>query len=262
MAVRHVVGVGMIVAAGTGLGFSAPTAQAEERQDPPVVQSLRLDGSDAYVTFLDRSDESMFTIIVVTNGTPSYSVATVNVPPSPGHDRVVTRQVSGMPPGQSVCAGVTAVGPEPAFASHQWSSRSFDQACADPASVPPDLVASIRGNESPQVRPSAAYVVEVRNDGGGAADNVTVDISTSGTATLADQAAVAGGWQANGFTCNTTSPTSMRCTGGKLDKGAKVDGAVMVGLTQPGIGAIHAQVSTEGDLNAGNNGTALNLRVS
>jgi hypothetical protein len=69
-----------------------------------------------------------------------------------------------------------------------------------------------------------------------------------------------GGWQANGFTC-TTSPNSLRCTGGKVDGGAKVSPAVMVALPAPGRGAIHVQVNSEGDLNAGNNGTALNLTV-
>jgi hypothetical protein len=260
-----VMAVVALAASGMVLGSGVPRSAAEEIEQAPEVQSLRLEGSEAYVTFVDNStNESTFRIIVVTKGTPSYSVATVEVPPNPGHGRVVTRQVSGMPPGQAVCASVTALGPEPLpGTTYRYNLTSYNLACADPASVPSDVaLQNIRGNANPRASASPAYLVELRNPGGNDATGITVDVSTSGVATLGDQAGVLGGWSANGFTCATNSPTSMRCTGGNLKKGEQTGPAVIVRFTGPGLGAIHAQVSGAGDTNAGNNGTALNVNVS
>jgi hypothetical protein len=263
--VIDVMGVVALAAVGIVVGSGVPPATAEEIEKPPDVQSLRLEGSEGYVTFVDNStNESAFRVIVVTNGEPSYSVASVEVPPNPGHGRVVTRQVSGMPSGQSVCASVTAVGPEPMpGTTNRYFLTSYGLTCADPANVPSDVaLQNIRGNANPQTSASPAYLVELRNPGGTDATGVTVDISTSGVAALGDQAGVLGGWSANGFNCTTNSSTSMRCTGGNLKKGEQTAPAVIVGFTGPGFGAIHAQVSGAGDTNAGNNGTALNVNVS
>jgi hypothetical protein len=263
--VLDAMGVVALAAAGMVLGSGVPPAAAEEIEQAPDVQSLRLEGSDAYVTFVDNStNESAFRIIVVTKGTPSYSVATVEAPPNPGHGRVVIRQASGMPPGQAVCASVTALGPEPVpGTTYRYSMSSHNDACADPANVPSDVaLQNIRGNVNPQASASPAYLVELRNPGGNDAAGITVGISTSGVATLGDQAGVLGGWSANGFSCVTNSPTSMRCTGGNLKKGEQTGPAVIVRFTGPGLGAIHAQVSGAGYTNAGNNGTALNVNVS
>jgi hypothetical protein len=260
-----VMGVVALVASGLVVGHGVPPAAAEEIEKAPDVQSLRLEGPEAYVTFVDNStNESAFRIIVVTKGTPSYSVASVEAPPNPGHGRVVTRQASGMPPGRAVCASVSAIGPEPLPGStYRYSSLSYNQACADPANMPSDVaLQNIRGNVNPQASASPAYLVELRNPGGSGATGITVDVSTSGVATLGDQAGVLGGWNANGFTCATNSPTSMRCTGGNLKSGEQTGPAVIVRFTGPGLGAIHAQVSGAGDTNAGNNGTALNVNVS
>jgi hypothetical protein len=261
-AIYRLMAVGVLVGSGYGLGVGAHPAAADERQDPPVVQSLRLEGSEAYVTFVDNSDEARFRIVVVTKGEDSRTVASVEVPPNPGNGRVVTRQVSGMPAGQAVCAGVSALGPDPAPGStYRWTSQAFDQACADPANVPSDVaLQNIRGNANPQAGASPAYLVALRNAGGADATGVTVNVSTSGVATLGDQAGVAGGWAANGFSCSGGG-SALTCTGGNLKKGEETAPAVIVKFTGPGLGAIHAQISGAGDTNAGNNGTALNLTV-
>jgi hypothetical protein len=144
--------------------------------------------------------------------------------------------------------------------------------CADPAAAAnaPDLaLENIRGKAEQQwttvQNQAPAYLVAFRNAGGDASA-VTVDISTSGVATLGDQGAVAGGWGAAGFTCATRPPsggetTALRCTGGKLAEGQASNPAVIVKFTGPGQGTIHAQISGGADTNTGNNGTSLGVRV-
>ena len=140
----------------------------------------------------------------------------------------------------------------------------------------PDLaVAAIRGREDLEwanVRGNTpAYLVVLNNNGEGDADgNVVVDIATSGVVTLAEQLPVVRqGWEANGFTCVPTTPggganAGLRCSGGTLKEGQRINPAVMVRVTRPGYGAIHVQVgvaSGPGDVDRQDNGFALLVRV-
>ncbi len=237
----------------------------------PRADSLRVQGSDALVTFTDYSDEETdYNIRVYQRGEPANPVvATVGAVPDT--NRSATRTVGPVPQGVALCAQVQAnrlvldaplgpIAPQADVRSSGWSN----EVCSDPATAPADLGVSIRGNESPRASSPAAYVVEIRNDGALAAKGVTLDVATSGNAKLGDQAMVAAGWQSNGFTCTPRPPSggetaALSCTGGTANQGV-VSGAVMVAFTGPGLGAVHAQVSAEGDPNPGNNGTALNVQ--
>jgi hypothetical protein len=116
---------------------------------------------------------------------------------------------------------------------------------------PPDLaISNIKGREELEdaVGKTFVYLIELRNDGAPANDNVVVDIATSGVLTLAEQPQfVAQGWAADGFTCLSTPPTGganagLRCSGGSLKRGQSTNPAVMVRVTRAGYGYIHASI--------------------
>lgn len=270
---------------GSAAGFASHTASADPtggldwlRQ--PSADSIRVERPDAYVTFTDYSDEDTeYGIrVFVRGGDPNSSIVGdpkegVQVQGVPGAGRQATRTVGPVPQGEAICARVQArrfiidaplgpIAPQVDGRSSGWSN----EVCTDPATAPADLGVSIRGNETPRADSPAAYIAQIRNDGALPAMGVTVDLATSGNAKLGDQAMVAGGWQSNGFTCAPRPPSggetaAQRCTGGTAGQGV-TDGGVMVAFTGPGFGAIHAQVSSDGDPNMGNNSTALNLQPS
>lgn len=286
-AIHRLMAVGVLVTSGLGLGPALQPAAADPddigfgldwlRQ--PGADSIRLEGSDAYVTFTDYADtDTDYGIRVFVQGNQAHSVVGdpndgVQVQAVPGTGRSATRTVGPVPTGEALCAQVQArefhidaplgpVAPQVTNRSSGWSN----EVCVDPA-VPASDVAleNIRGNANPQASASPAYLVALRNPGG-TATGVVVDVSTSGVATLGDQAGVAGGWSANGFSCSSVAPSggqssALRCTGGRLAAGEQFAPAVIVKFTGPGLGTIHAQVSGGGDTNAGNNGTALNVTV-
>jgi hypothetical protein len=265
----------------SGLILGAPTAAADAPLEPPTLQSLRLDGSQATIAFTDMSvDEQGFTITVRERDNPDRTVLFAAPLPgggAAGKNRVVNQVVSGLPAGVPLCAhvqstGLVTSGGVAGLAGLEKVSPPSNTVCADPvagADAPDLALENIRGKAEQQwttvQNQTPAYLVAFRNPGGDASD-ITVDVSTSGVATLGDQAAVAGGWSAAGFTCAPRPPSggeaaAMRCTGGKLAKGQATNPAVIVKFTGPGQGTIHAQISGAGDTNSANNGTALGVRV-
>jgi hypothetical protein len=270
------VAVSALVASGLALGPGIPPAGADDLATPHI-QSLRLDGTKGYLTFVEPgSGEAGFFITVRERDNPDRVVfdgnlANVESPHAgdlPPANRAVTRELNGMPPGVAVCATLTAYS-DPSIGVSSGMSASSNTVCSDPANATSDLaLQNVRGREELQfaVNPGAAYLVEFRNAGGADATGIVVDIATSGVATLADQGGVAPGWNASGFGCVTRPPAggetaALHCTGGHLKQGEQTNPAVMVQFTGPGFGAIHASIGGAGDTNAGNNGTALNVRV-
>jgi hypothetical protein len=264
---------------GLSLGVGIAPAAAESIAAPNL-QSFRVDKTAAIVTFQDRSeDEHGFLITVRERDKPDRIVLDAIPRPggSPGRNRVVSHQVNGLPPGVPLCAHVQSTGLVSSagvaeLAGLEKVSPPSNTVCADPAVTAdaPDLaLENIRGKAEQQwtvVQSQApAYLVALRNVGGDASD-ITVDISTSGVATLADQGAGASGWSAAGFNCAPRSPSggenaALRCTGGKLANGQAGSPAVIVKFTGPGQGNIHAQISGGADANSNNNGTSLSVRV-
>jgi hypothetical protein len=269
------------LAFGLSLGLGV-TPAAADTIPAPKLQSLQLEGTEAFVAVQDLSqDEHGFVITVRERDNPDRVVLNQAPLPgggAPGKNRVITQQVGGLPPGVPLCAFVQSAGLSSGvgvaeLAGLETISPPSNTVCADPAvtATAPDLaLENIRGKAEQQWTTvqgqTPAYLVAFRNAGGDAS-GITVDISTSGVATLGDQGAVAGGWNAAGFTCATRPPAggenaAMRCTGGKLAQGQASNPAVIVKFTGPGQGTIHAQISGEGtDANQGNNGTALGVRV-
>jgi hypothetical protein len=278
----------VLVASGSVVGHAGHPASADPEDfgglnwlRQPGADSLRVEGSEALVTFTDYSDEDNgYGIRVYERSDPSRSVVGdprdgVEVGAVPGTRRSATRTVGPVPEGVALCAQVQArlfrieaplgpIAPQVENKSSGWSN----EVCADPADPASDVaLQNIRGNASPQAAQSPAYLIVVDNPGGADAKGVVVDVSTSGVATLGDQAAVAAGWTANGFNCapgaaSGGQTSALRCTGGNVKKGGSVNPAVIVRFTGPGLGAIHAQVSGAGDTTPGNNGTALNLQAA
>jgi hypothetical protein len=267
-------GVGLLVVSGLVLGGTHQAAALPEEGDPPdryneppLVQNVRTEGNTAYVTFVDNSArESGYSIEAW--GNPRGETWTNDKQgPVQGHGRVATGTVTGIPPGVPICAKVRVKidWDDVVGAGHFIDYLDSNTVCTDPVTAPSDVaLQNIRGNVNPQASASPAYLVVLRNPGGNDATGVTVNVSTSGVATLGDQAAVAGGWAANGFSCASRPPSggetsALTCTGGNLKKGEETAPAVIVRFTGPGSGAIHAQVSGAGDNTPGNNGTALNV---
>jgi len=273
--------VGVLAASGLALGLGVQPAAADEIGfgldwlRTPSADRIELQGSEALVTFTDHAEtDTDYFIGVFAQGDSGNSSLVgdpnvgVSVQGVPGAGRSATRTVGPVPTDQALCARVQAVEIRvdgPAALTNRSSAWS-NEVCADPA-VPASDVAleNIRGNANPQAGASPAYLVALRNPGG-TASGVNVDVSTSGVATLGDQAGVAGGWSANGFSCSSVPPSggqtsALRCTGGRLAAGENFAPAVIVKFTGPGMGTVHAQVSGGGDTNPGNNGTALNVTV-
>lgn len=259
-----------LLTSGLVLAPGIPAAAADDLV-APTLQSLRLEGTEASVTFTDHnSTENVYFITMRERDNPDHVV--FDGAPIPGGgvtgtERQATRTMSGIPPGVPMCATVTAGEESGSGILYRFNeSPPSNTVCTDPVTVAAasDLeLVTIGGREELQfaVNRSAAYLLALRNSGGTDATGVVVDISTWEMATLGDQSVVLPGWKANGFTCTTTSPTSMHCTGGSLKKGEKTDPAVIVQFTGIGFGHIRAEVSGAGDTNTGNNGTTLNVRV-
>jgi hypothetical protein len=260
------------LATGLSLGVAITPAAADPTYAghlaAPHITSVRVEGTDAYVTFTDfSSGEEYFNIVLRERDNPDRLVNYDNLPGSPGASREVARQLSGVAPGVAVCATVSGVRGNLTVET----SPPSNTVCSDPTRAPLDLAMdNIRGKAEQQwttVQSQApAYLVAFRNAGSDAS-GITLNISTSGVAALGDQGAVSGGWSAAGFACATRPPSggetaALSCTGGKLAKGQASNPAVIVKFTGPGQGTIHAQISGEGtDTNQGNNGTALGVRV-
>jgi hypothetical protein len=212
------------LAFGLSLGLGV-TPAAADTIPAPKLQSLRLEGTEAFVAFQDLSqDEHGFVITVRERDNPDRVVLNAAPLPgggAPGKNRVITQQVGGLPPGVPLCAFVQSAGLSSGFGAAELAgletiSPPSNTVCADPAVTAnaPDLaLENIRGKAEQQwttVQSQApAYLVAFQN-AGGEASGITVDISTSGVATLGDQGAVAGGWTAAGFTCATRSPSGRR----------------------------------------------------
>ncbi|GFG53420.1 hypothetical protein [Mycolicibacterium agri] len=266
-------GVALVSLILMGCLSSEPSAAAEGWLPTARMDNLRLEGNTAYVTFTDYAETENGYYITLFERDNRDRVVFHDFDSAgavPGTRRQATRTVPGIPEGVALCAtvrayrwtGIEAPSPIVGFDS---AARSSDM-CADPASPPSDVaLETIRGNATP--RPgSAAYVLSLRNSGGTNSIGISVSVSTSGAATLGDQAPVVGSWSANGFSCATRPPSgsetsAMTCSGGQLKLGEQINPGVIVQLT-PGQGAIHAQVSSRTtDTNSGNNGTALTLNV-
>lgn len=265
-----------VMASALALGVGVAPAAAESFRAPQL-QSLRLEGTQAYVTFEDLSEDELgFSVTLRERDNPDKIVKQGPLPGggAPGRNRVVTQVLSGLPSGVPLCASVQSTGLVQGgvaeLAGLENVSPPSNTVCADAASTPADLaLENIRGKAEQQwttVQGQApAYLVAFRNAGGDAT-GITVDVYTSGVATLGDQGAVSAGWSAAGFSCAPRPPSggetaALRCTGGKLARGQASNPAVIVKFTGPGQGTIHAQISGAGDTNTRNNGTALGVRV-
>jgi hypothetical protein len=274
---------GIGAAAATVLLVAVGVSPAAAQPLPaPKLQSLRLEGTQAYVAFQDLSEEERgFTITVRERDNPDRVILDHAQLPgggAPGRSRVVTQQVGNLPSGVPLCAsvqswGLSTDGGVAELAGLERVSEPSNTVCTDPANAASaaDLaLENIKGKAEQEwttVQSQApAYLVAFRNAGGDAT-GITVDVSTSGVATLSDQAAGAGGWTAAGFSCAPRAPSGgetagLRCTGGKLAKGQASSPAVIIRFTGPGNGTIHASISGGGgDTNSANNGTALSVRV-
>lgn len=276
--------VGALTASGAVLGVGTHTAAAVPATMPaPQLQSLRLEPPNAIVDFTDRSDnETGFFVSVRERNNPDVVVGFQEVRPVPGSGRTATQSVAvEAPPGVPVCATVRAIrrdqgvladvfGSPIEYVPWVEESPESNTVCTDPATAPSELaLQNIRGKAEQQWATvsgqAPAYLVEFRNSGADAT-GIVVDISTSGRATLGDQAAVQAGWAAAGFTCASRAPSggetaALRCTGGKLKQGEQANPAVLVRFTGPGMGTIHASISGPGDTSTSNNGTAFNVTV-
>lgn len=183
--------------------------------------------------------------------------------------RDITKTVTVPPGTPAVCVSIVTF-TDVTLGIQTAPSPPSNSICTDPekTAAEADLaLQNIRGKPDPVQGSSSAYLVMIENRGGGEAKRVTVDLTTSGMAKLADQSAVAGGWQASGFNCAPRPPaggesSAVTCTGGIIKSGGNVNPAVMVDFPDKGIGAIHAQVSGAGDTTPGNSGTALNVQVA
>ncbi len=200
-----------------GVGTQPAAALPLEDLPTPLMNELRLDGTVAYVTYTDYSeDETGYLIRFEERDNRDRTWDNANAPGAPGTGRTVTYSVDGIPAGVALCARVQAWRTELIGASSGVSNTI----CADPAAAPLDLALdNIKGNAAPKANASPAYLVALRNAGGVDATGVVVDVSTSGVATLGDQGAVLGGWQASGFSCALQAPSggqtaALRCTGG------------------------------------------------
>lgn len=265
---------GVLAIAGLALG---PIPQAAAELGAPQLQSFKMDGTTAWLEFMDNSgNETEYLVTIRERNNPDNVVRETTVPASPGSQRMITRNVDNVRADIPLCASIKAQSAWPFVLNpNDNPSRPLDDEsppsntiCSDPANVPADVaLQNIRGNAAPQAAQSPAYLVALRNAGGADATGVVVDVSTSGVATLGDQAGVAAGWAADGFACAPVAPaggqtSALRCTGGTLKKGQETAPAVIVKFTDPGIGAIHAQISGAGNTTPGNNGTALNVTPS
>lgn len=259
-----------VLTSGVILGTGLPTAVAEGWLPTARMDSLRLDGTTAYVVFTDYAeDETGYYIDIFERDNRDRIVFDDFDSPGgvPGTKRQTTRTVTGIPEGVALCASVRAYrwnGIQP-IGDFATAARSSD-ICADPVAPGSDIaLETIRGNPTPHPG-SAAYVVVLRNSGGTNSIGISVKISTSGAAVLGDQAQVAGTWSTNGFTCASGTPSgsatsTMTCSGGKLKQGEQITPGVILQLT-PGLGALHAEISSATtDTNTGNNGTAFTLNV-
>lgn len=273
-----------LAATALALGISSG-ANADGEVGAPQLQSLRLEAPDAYITFKDNSAiETHFSVTLRERDNPDRVVISADVLPAPGEGRVVTRSVRGIAPGVPLCATVRAMvwgenifnpRDNPPARPIEAESAPSNSICIDPNVRPPDLALEKIGGQEERdwvvvARQAPAYLVIFRNDGADATGTVTVDIATSGVATLGEQIAVVRqGWEAAGFACSTRQPAgaetaALRCTGGSLKQGERINPAVIVRFTGQGYGYIHAAVSVNGDpveADTSDNLTVLGIRI-
>lgn len=243
-----------MAAVATVAGPAHPAA-ADEQIGPPTLQSVRLEPPSAFLTFKDNSAiETNFHIVLRERDNPDRIVAKANVLSVPGEGRVATRSIGGVPSGVALCAIIQSqIREEVPFGTFLLveASANSNTVCVDSLTpAPPDLaLEKIRGREEWKPTESISYVIPMRNDGADATGTVVLEVATSGIAT------VTGGYQpgmaALGFTCVTkpasgTTTATLRCTGGSLKKGENTTTAILVRLTRPGYGAIHATISLSG----------------
>lgn len=270
---RNTVAAVALVASGVVLGPGIRPAAADALV-APTLQSVRLSPPDIFLTFTDHtSDENGFHITVRERDKPDHVVYDNDLDRgSPGSERQVTRQVSGIAPGVAYCATVSTYFWDASFPPTYHQSGPSNTVCTDPvtAAAASDLaLEGVNGSEERNFTQfgnrDLAYGVDFRNAGGTDATGVVVDVATSGVATLGDQSAAPYGFF-QGFTCASRPPSggetaALRCTG-NLKQGQKASAAVIVRFTRPGVGSIHASISGAGDTNTANNGAALNVRVT
>ncbi|MBX5489240.1 MAG: hypothetical protein DIU75_003250 [Mycolicibacterium hassiacum] len=264
--------VGLTAAAGLGTPYAAHAEPDDDKQieyydwelfraaNSPVLQSIRVEGDTVHFTFVDRSEvEGEYTFVAWPHPN-ELAYKSTSRPRVPGKGRVVNGTVSGLPSGVEICGNVST--------EVEWDGAyrraESNRVCYNPETAPPDLaLQTIRG---PADRPAhaggASYILELRNVGANDASGVVVDVSTSGVAELGDQSVIRQTWANNGFTCTVNSPTNMRCTGGNVPKGTKIEPWVMTTYKGPGQAWVHAQVSGAGDNTPGNNGTAFHTNVT
>lgn len=191
----------LLVAAGLALGIGIqPVAADDEDEIPrPTPLTLRLEGTEAHITFRDNSEnEEEFYVYLEERDHPGVVVLRSHGPGVQGAGRVVSRSVQGITPGVAYCATVGAVRYENFVVTLSDTSVSA-ALCAAPTdrAAGPDLaIANIRGREEVEggTGRTLSYLVAFRNDGADANGTVVVDIATSGVVTLADQTAVRAGW--------------------------------------------------------------------
>ncbi len=233
------VGLPVLVASGLILGMGGHPAVAEPELGAPQLQSVRLEPPNAYLTFVDHSDEeSSFYVNVWERDNPDRIVAgMLQIPATPGAERVATREVSGVPTGVPLCARLFASGY--VFLNAKRSPDS-NTVCTDPsveAAAPDIAVWKVDGPEEQEWakvngwKSYNVYRVEFENEGADANGTVVVDVEVWEKA-IVHQVPT---WR-NGFSCGAT-PTGFRCTGGSLKHGEHVLFAVPVEFTGPGLGA-------------------------
>lgn len=275
--------VSVLVPSSVVFGVGTHTAAAVPATMPaPQLQSVRVEPPNAIVDFTDRSDnETGFFVFVRERNNPDRLLMQQEVRSVPGSGRKATQSVGEIPAGVPVCATVQAIrrdqgvladvfGSPIEYVPWVEESPQSNTVCTDPATAPSELaLQNIRGKAEQQWATvsgqAPAYLVGFGNTGADAT-GIVVDISTSGVATLGDQAAVQAGWAANGFACASRPPSggetaALRCTGGSLKKGEQANPAMIVRFTGPGVGTIHASISGPDDTSTSNNGTAFNVTV-
>lgn len=257
---------------------AVPAAADDYVPNPPTLKSLRLEGTNATVTFTDNTEPDLsFSITLTERDNPGYTTITRKLPGTtvPGVGRSVTRTASGaVKPGIAYCATVEAVvkykdEPLNAIPLEDPSTGPSNKVCAqptdtaNPAGSPTDLsMDSISGPADVTVGAIPNYWVSYANSGP-AVSAITIEVLTSGP--LALRLAPPSG-PFNGFQCAAVGPSGgstggFRCTGGTLKAGEKGRIPLLTSVTKKGFGAVHATISVAGDTNSGNNSATYTVQA-
>lgn len=260
---RSRTGVAAVAAlvAGLLIGSATPAAGAVEADvPPPVLLSLRLDGTTAFLTFRDTTDvEKGHGFELRERDDPNAFVSGDSLQGVPGSGRVATRSVQGVRPGVAYCASVSA--------NHGNFEITVPSniVCADPADPDPDLwLQRIEGEAEPVVGTNRNYWAYFTNRGANAAGTVVVHVLLSGPLELR-RLPEPGTF--HGLTCTELPPNGgstggFLCSGGTLANGERGQIPVLTRVTRRVPGTVYAAVGTvDGpDPSPSDNSTTLPVR--